>query len=135
MKINFQWTKDMSVDENNIDHQHQRLLEQLNKVIEAMVFGTSSKEVSEAVSFFDQYFREHFVYEENYMREHRYPALEEHKVQHGDFIKKYFAFKDKLDSGTNSDKLIMEIETYLGKWWIEHIGKEDQKYHYFINPS
>ena len=135
MKINFKWTKEMSVGEEHIDHQHQRLLEQLNKVIDAIVFGATPKEVFEAVDFFNKYFREHFSYEEKYMQENNYPGLEEHKNKHEDFVKKYFIFKDKLDRGDDSGELIMEIETYLGQWWIEHIGKEDQKYHHFINPS
>lgn len=131
----FEWTKDMSVDEDNIDYQHQQLLEQLNKIIDVMFLGTKSKEVSEAVSFFEKYYKEHFSYEEYYMEKHNYPALEEHKSKHGDFIKKYFAFKEKLGKGVKLDELTMEIEKYLGKWWIEHIGREDQKYRLFLNNT
>jgi hemerythrin-like metal-binding protein len=132
MTIYFEWKSGMSVEEENIDKQHQKLLEQLNKIIDAMVFGVTSKEVQEAVSFFEGYFKEHFFYEESYMEKHNYPFLGEHKTRHADFIKKYFSFKEKLNSDFKHNELIIEIEAYLGKWWIEHIGKEDQEYHNFI---
>jgi hemerythrin len=133
MTIYFKWTKDMSVGEDHIDHQHQELLEQLNKIIEVMISGAQPKEVSEAVDFFDRYYQEHFSYEEHYMKENNYTFLEEHQGKHKEFMDKYIAFKNRLEGGSRLNELVLEIETYLGQWWIEHIGKEDQKYHHFIN--
>jgi hemerythrin len=121
------------VGEDHLDNQHKKLLAQVNKVIEAMVFGATSKEVSEAISFFDEYITEHFSDEEDYMRKHNYPNLKEHQEKHQDFIKSYFSFKEKLKSGVEPRELIMDIETFLGQWWITHIGKEDRKYHIFID--
>jgi hemerythrin-like metal-binding domain len=133
MSIYFEWTKNLSVGESHIDNQHQKLLAQVNKIIEAMVFGATSKEVVEAVSFFDEYVKEHFSYEEDYMRKNNYPGLEEHKKRHQEFKKNNFSFKEKLNAGVSPRELIMDIETYLGQWWITHIGKEDKKYHNFID--
>lgn len=135
MTLYFKWKEDMSVGEVNIDHQHEQLLEQLNKVIDSMVFGVKSKEAKEAIDFFDKYFKEHFSYEEEYMSKHNYPEIIEHKKKHQEFIDKYLIFKEKLDKGVNESNLITEIEIYLGKWWIEHIGIEDQKYHFYINKN
>jgi hemerythrin-like metal-binding protein len=133
MSIHFEWTKNMSVGESHIDEQHQKLLSQLNKIIDAMVVGVKSKETSEAINFFDEYIKEHFSYEEYYMQEYSYPFLREHIKKHEDFIKNYVAFLDKLNSGVNANELITEVETYLGEWWVNHIGKEDQQYHQFID--
>ncbi|MFA6177366.1 MAG: hemerythrin family protein [Candidatus Paceibacterota bacterium] len=133
MAIHFEWTKSMSVGENHIDEQHKKLLSQLNKIIDAITIGVKSKETSEAIGFFDEYIKEHFSYEEYYMHEYSYPHVEEHIKKHDEFIKSYVAFLGKLNSGENANDLIMEVETYLGEWWINHIGKEDQKYHYFID--
>ena len=133
MSIYFEWTKSMSVGESHIDEQHQKLLSQLNKIIDAMVVGVKSKETYEAINFFDEYIKEHFSYEEYYMQEYGYPYLREHIKRHEDFIKNYVAFLDKLHSGEDANKLITEVETYLGEWWVNHIGKEDQQYHQFID--
>jgi len=123
----------MSVDETHIDEQHQRLLAQVNKIIDTMILGgVNSKEVSEAIGFFDRYIKEHFSYEEDYMEKHHYPEIEAHKEKHHGFADKYLAFKEKVNGGAKLNDLIMEIENYLGQWWVEHIGKEDKKYHDFI---
>ena len=60
----------------------------INKIIEAMVFGINSKEVADALSFFDQYINEHFSYEEDYMQRHSYADLDKHKIRHQDFRNK-----------------------------------------------
>ena len=133
MSIYFEWTEDMSVGEDHIDNQHQKLLLQINKIIYAMTFGATSKEVSEAVHFFDEYVNEHFTYEEKYMKEHNYPDFDEHKKRHKDFAKNNLDFKKRLKSGIEPRELILDIETYIGQWWLKHIGQEDKKYHDFID--
>lgn len=129
LDIHFDWTEEMSVGENTIDAQHQRLLSQLNKVIDAMVFGAGSKEVTEALSFFEQYIKEHLAYEEDYMQRRGYHDIDEHKKKHHVFMDKYADFKKKLDSGMTPANVLVEIEGFLGNWWIEHIGHEDRKYY------
>ena len=129
MSVYFEWNESMSVDEPTIDAQHKRLLAQVNKVIEAMLFGIASKEVNEAISFFDTYINEHLAYEEEYMRRRGYLDLEKHKQKHQDFRKKYAEFNEKLKGGKTSSELLIEMEEFLGNWWLGHIGYEDKKYH------
>jgi hemerythrin-like metal-binding protein len=112
--IHFEWTERMSVGESKIDGQHQKLLSQLNKVIDAMVFGATSKEVTEALSFFEQYVAEHLTYEEEYMQRRGYNDLVEHKVKHQDFRDKYADFKKRIDSGATANNVLVEIEGFLG---------------------
>jgi hemerythrin len=133
MSIYFEWTKDMSVGEDHIDNQHQTLLLQINKIIHTMTFGATSKEVAEAVKFFDEYVKEHFSYEEEYMKKHNFPDFDEHKKRHEEFAQNNLNFKKRLKSGVEPRELILDIETYIGQWWIKHIGKEDKKYHDFID--
>ncbi len=125
----------MSVGESTIDAQHQRLLSQLNKVIDAMGFGEASKEVAEALRFFEQYINEHLAYEENYMQQHGYRGIDEHKKKHKDFRDRYADFKKKLDSGTTPESVLVEMEGFLGNWWIEHIGHEDRKYYLALREA
>lgn len=129
LNTHFDWTEKMSIGESTIDAQHQRLLSQLNKVIDAMMFGAESKEVAEALSFFEQYIKEHLAYEEDYMQRHGYFDLDEHKKKHQNFRDNYADFKKKLDSGMTPANVLVEIEGFLGNWWIEHIGDEDRKYY------
>ena len=129
MAYHFSWTDDMSVGESTIDAQHQRLLSQLNKVIDSMMLGVSAQEVTEALHFFEQYVKEHLSYEEEYMRRRGYQGIEEHIEKHDDFRNKYLQFKNRLESGSTPTDVLVEMEEFLGQWWVGHIGHEDRKYH------
>ena len=127
--FHFEWTKDMSVGEATIDAQHERLLGQVNTLIDAMVFGAASKEVAEAMHFFEQYIDEHLAYEEEYMEKLGFADIAEHKKKHDEFRAKYAAFKANLQGGHTSETMLVEIEGFLGWWWVNHIGHEDKKYY------
>ena len=93
------------------------------------MFGATSSQVVEALRFFEQYVNEHLAYEEAYMQRRKYQDIEEHKKKHQDFKNAYADFKGKLESGVTPTTVLIEIERFLGKWWTEHIGHEDQKYY------
>lgn len=135
MSISFQWTKDISVGNDLIDNQHKKLLAQINKIVESLVFGVDQKKLEDIIAFFDEYINEHFSYEEEYMKKINYPHLEEHKKMHQDFINNYIKFKSEFNKDIDKEKIIFEIENYIGKWWIEHIGKEDKKYQLFLEEK
>jgi len=135
VSTHFEWTPDMSVGEETIDAQHQRLLAQLNKVIDAMLFGAESEEIVRAVDFFKTYADEHLAYEEAYMAQRGYSHLAEHQKYHDDFREKYRAFHEQLTSRHAPDGLLMEMEVYLGDWWMHHILLEDKKYYEALGPS
>lgn len=133
MEYIFRWTPKISVFNEKIDHQHQQLLGQVNSLLLSIVDMKSDVVVGEAVSFLDKYINEHLAYEEKYMKEHNYPDIKEHIRMHRDFINHYDLFKTKLQSGVSRESLALEVEQYIGKWWIEHIGKADKKYALFIS--
>jgi hemerythrin-like metal-binding protein len=123
----FKWTKEISVHEAVIDLQHQRLLEQVNKLIDATLTKFDMEVLTQAVNFFDDYIKEHFRYEENYMLSVGYPEIGKHLEMHRDFIEHYGLFKKEVDV-RGSPETLLKMETYIGNWWLNHIGKEDKKY-------
>lgn len=129
MQIHFEWNEGLSVGEATIDTQHQKLLAQVNELIDAMVYGADSKEVASAVAFLGQYADEHLVYEEAYMERLGFKDLAHHKTIHDDFRKKYSEFKTRLEAGKTPENVLIEMEGFLGQWWLGHIGYEDRKYH------
>lgn len=132
MNYLFEWSPSISVNEKNIDSQHKRLLHQVNILLSAVINNYEEKTILEAINFLDSYITEHLMYEEKYMTENQYPEIENHISMHHDFIKHYKDFKDKFNAGVSNDKLALEIEQYIGNWWIEHIGKMDKQYALFI---
>ena len=132
MKYLFEWTPAISVYNKTIDGQHQRLLGQVNTLLSYIIAEKDPQIVNDAVSFLDQYIKEHFSYEEIYMRENNYPDIDAHMKLHGEFINNYKRFKEKLNAGVSKDSLALEIEQYIGNWWLTHIAVEDHKYAEFI---
>jgi hemerythrin len=135
MKYLFEWTPAISVNDNIIDGQHQRLLGQVNTLLSYIISEKNDAIVIDSVTFLDQYINEHFAYEEEYMREHKYPEIENHIKYHKNFIEHYKKFKEKLLSGVSRESLALEIEQYIGNWWLTHIGVEDHKYAEFIKTQ
>lgn len=135
MKIHFDWTEDMSVGESTIDAQHKKLLGQLNKVIDAMIFDTKSHEITEALKFFEEYVDEHLLYEEEYMKRRGYADIDNHKKKHDEFRATYADFKNKVASGVTPADVLMAMEVFLGQWWVEHIGHEDKKYYIALGKA
>ena len=135
MKYLFEWSPAISVHDNTLDGQHQKLLGQVNTLLSYIVAEKDPVVVNDAVLFLDKYIDEHFSYEEKYMMEHNYPQIDEHIKLHKDFIEKYKVFKEKLVAGVSKDTLALEIEQYIGNWWLTHIGMEDKKYADFIENN
>lgn len=132
MKYLFEWTPSISVNDSTIDAQHQRLLGQVNTLLSYIVSEKNDAIVIDAVNFLDRYINEHLAYEEKYMKDHNYPGIELHIKYHENFIEHYKDFKNKLLGGVSRETLALEIEQYIGNWWLEHIGHEDHKYAEYI---
>jgi len=132
MKYLFEWTPKISVGDVIIDKQHQRLLGQVNTLLSYIISEKDDTIVTEAVAFLDEYINDHFAYEEQYMAEHKFPGIENHIKYHKDFIEHYKNFKERLLAGVSRETLSLEIEQYIGNWWLTHIAVEDHKYAEFI---
>ena len=132
MTVHFEWKNDFSVGEETIDSQHKKLLDQVNKILDVVVFGVEAKIVEDNImNFLEEYIKEHFLYEEEYMRKIKYPYIKKHRQEHRSFVKNYIKFKKELEMGVDKSKLILKVENFLGTWLLNHIGKEDKKYYLF----
>ena len=128
----FEWTPAISVGDPIIDKQHQKLLKEVNILISDTFSEEKDAVIYEAVAFLSEYIREHLAYEEKYMELHEYPGRDAHKLLHDNFVEQYETFKKQLIKGASKKELIMEIEQYIGNWWIQHITVEDKKYALYI---
>ena len=128
----FVWKPEMSVNEIKIDFQHRQLLNQVNIVLSELINRIEPAAVKRAVDFLSEYINSHLKYEEEYMLANSYPDLPIHRSAHQDFITHYEEFKNRFEGGANPNELAMEIEQYIGNWWIHHIGEIDKKYAEYI---
>lgn len=124
------WNKSISVNNLSIDSQHKRLIELTNDLILQSNAKANSSIINESLSELLKYTREHFRDEENLLKEHNYPKLEEHKKSHERFIYKIAMFcKDVIDG---KDNVTEEMIKFLVDWLLKHTSVEDQDYKKYI---
>lgn len=136
MPMAFTWTEALSMGDDSIDRQHQGLFAQTNKLLEVITGEEPHPEkVAEIIAFLDDYIKEHFAFEEDYLRMYGYPALAEHQALHQDFIHQYTELKAKIDLLRPMPDTVIDLEDFLGRWLVHHIGEEDRKYYHFIRKQ
>ncbi len=125
----------MSVGDDTLDQQHQRLLEQVNRLLDAFAgvqSADSAEVIKDAFRFLDIYIDEHFTDEERYMKDHAYPELESHRSLHARFIERYRGIKERALLSEETEQTLLDLENHLARWWIDHIGGADRDYAVFI---
>jgi len=129
------WIKDYSVGVGELDHQHQKLMEIINKLFElyqAKQFSTA--EVEPIFKELFDYADYHFGTEENYFKLYNYPHKNEHIGTHNVYREKMRGLKDKYDQEKNPE-ILFEIANFLNDWWIWHINHIDKEYTKYFNAN
>lgn len=129
-----EWNSSISVGDATIDSQHQKLLHQINLLLETIRSHMEKEKIEQSLKFLDDYIDDHLAYEEVYMKKHQYPLYTEHKKIHQGFKKRYKAFKIELKT-ESTEVVINNIENFLANWWWNHISVEDQKYQDYIEVT
>lgn len=125
-----QWTEALSLDNETIDNQHQKLFNIINELIKHADADVHSEILNETLYELLLYVDFHFSDEEEMLMKTNYPRLEEHKKIHRSFTKKIAMLcKDVVKGESN---VTHNLITFLSEWLIQHIGVEDQDYKDFI---
>ncbi|NPV02538.1 MAG: hemerythrin family protein [Brevinematales bacterium] len=127
------WNDTLSVNIPEIDRQHQRLIDLINLLHDAMKQGKGKDVLSVTLDELAKYSVEHFTAEEKLMLKYQYPNYPAHKAEHESFIKKVTDFQNGFIEG----KMLLSIEilTFLRDWTINHIAETDKKYIPFLSPK
>jgi hemerythrin len=124
------WEESLSVKVSEIDSQHKKLIELINKLHDAMKERKASQVLSEVIDELVDYALSHFQTEEKYFEKFGYLKATAHKKEHKDFVNKVAAFKNDFSKG--KAMLSMEIMEFLKAWLINHIKKIDMAYSDFF---
>jgi hemerythrin-like metal-binding protein len=121
------WNKQLETGIAPIDIQHQAILKECNKILEEVEQGIDESVIKKHIAFFLSYSMNHFMDEEEYMRSHGYPDLENHQKKHLEIKErlKYF-MENSLEA--NTDKFTY----FLTHEWVRHILDADFLYVRFI---
>lgn len=122
------WSSSFSVDNEQLDYQHEQLVWMANELHDAIALtnGETPKVILDVL--FDRlidYAKFHFADEERIMKAENYPDYEHHKLEHEKFAKRIIELhslftKNKLN--TNQD-----VVPLLKDWITNHICGEDKK--------
>ena len=127
------WEESLSVNIKEIDLQHQKLIQIINDLHEAMRQKKTQDLLGKIIDELIAYTSTHFLTEEAYFEKYQYGDRLSHKRIHTDFVKKVGEFKKEFSAGKLM--LSMEIMTFLKEWLVKHIQGDDKKYGPFLNSK
>ena len=122
----FPWKEAYSVQIPEIDAQHKRLVEIINRLQDAMLQGQGRTVIDSVLRDLEEYTRYHFTAEEDLMRRHAYPKLLAHEAQHHGLVEKLSRFRADFRAG--SITMSVTVMEFLRDWLTHHIMREDKAY-------
>lgn len=124
------WDQSLSVGIEEIDKQHQLLIQRINELYKAMSAAKEHSVLRKLINQLYTYAAMHFAKEEHYFDIFGYPEAESHKKEHSDFEQKVSQFEKDFNNGRQA--LSDEIMSFLGNWLANHIKGSDKKYEPFF---
>jgi hemerythrin len=125
------WDDSYSVNVEEIDLQHKKLISLINDLDEGMKSGKSKNILESIISELINYTKYHFDTEEKFFKEFNYPEAQMHEKEHNEFVKQIAEFHEQYENGKTL--LSVDLMMFLKKWLTEHIKGTDQKYSAFFN--
>ena len=118
------WTSDLDTGIHEIDVQHRRIVDYINRLNDARMRGDRT-EIGSVIEETIDYTLSHFAFEEALMVDAGYLYSGPHKRVHELFTKRVMDFRTRFDSG---ESVADELHAMLSRWLINHILKEDHHY-------
>lgn len=127
----FVWKEEYSLGLEEIDLQHQEILNQVNRLWMERMSPMGKKAYRERVREILDFAQKHFDTEETKFMENNYPETQAHIIEHDFFLQKikYYLRNDLSES---VPELLDEVVEFLEGWLIHHLMYVDQKYKKFI---
>lgn len=119
------WLDEWSVGNPSLDHDHQCLVEIINRVGEANADEVDPSWVIRELSNYATY---HFQREEEMMEAAQIPGLEEHKQYHQKFIDWLASIEGAINQPEAQLVLFDSVNGYLRAWLERHILGTDMQY-------
>jgi hemerythrin len=127
------WKESYSVGIAVLDEDHKRLLNLINQLQTAAHYHTSDSYEQEAFDALVDYTRNHFQREEELMKQHGFPGLDAHHLQHQEMIAEMG--KQVAAYQKDRDATIEGTIRYLQNWLLNHINGTDKEYSEFLNAK
>jgi hemerythrin-like metal-binding protein len=120
------WIPGYSVNDEDLDKDHQRLFCLLNTVYENVMESPEVNCIHPIVEELSEYTRYHFSTEEQHMREKGFHELDDHIAKHREFAHAVDTLRSR--SHDNDLDVARDLIIVLGEWLLGHVLKDDMKY-------
>ena len=127
-----EWTQKLSVGVPEMDEQHKKLVELINRLHEAMRKGEGPSVIKAVLNELVTYIKVHFAAEERMLASREYPGLAAQKRMHKVFTDKVAEMNQKVQSGAMLSSIT--VSSFLQDWLVNHIQNEDKKYERCCSP-
>lgn len=130
MGMLFVWNDTYNTGIKEIDAQHKKLVDILNRLFAAMEKGQAKEVLGKLLDELIQYTVVHFGTEERYFKQFAYPEGIPHKKEHDDLASKAVALQKDFKAGRAA--ISIEVGEFLRQWLMKHILGSDKKYAPFL---
>ena len=120
------WDSAYSVGAAEMDHQHKRIIDIINRLIAEPECEVSSELVSYTLTELTRYASEHFKAEEELLAKNNFANLQNHREEHQQYRREIVALCQ--DTIVHSHLVPGSLVVFIREWWMDHILKEDMKY-------
>lgn len=125
-----QWNQTYSVGVAEFDRQHQRWIDLLNALHDALSKGQGTSVVGPVLEDAIDYTKTHFAAEERLMKQHGFPGFAEHKSIHDRFIRQIEELRQ-----AHGTVAAIKAMTVLREWLVQHISAKDKSYGPFFSAK
>ena len=127
------WRDSYSVNIEQIDKQHERIVKLINEMFEVVRDKETNISLSYQIDKLIEYTQKHFNYEENLLEKAGYEFIDRHKKAHKGLVQEVMDLKELIEK--NTDGMSSDFYSFLRSWLINHILKEDMQYKDYMSAA
>lgn len=128
-----EWTGKNQIGIPEVDEQHQKLFDILNRLHAAVSTGDEQGTIFGVLNELVDYTVYHFNTEEELFKKFNYPAMDEHVVEHNSLTKQAIDLQGQLRDG--SATISFELLDFLYDWLMDHTTGLDMEFGNFIRTN
>ncbi|MBF0620867.1 MAG: bacteriohemerythrin [Magnetococcales bacterium] len=129
----FPWDDSMSVGVKQFDDDHKQLVAYVNELHQALKTGEGNEVLGAILTKLASYTETHFDREEQLMRKHNYPGLDNQEGEHTRMIAQVQELAQEFNNGRFS--VAMDVMGFAKFWLTEHILGTDMSYKDFFHKK
>lgn len=128
------WSETMKVGVASVDHEHEHLINVINKLGEEIELGTSPDMLDTLLGEIYAQIESHFAIEERVMRERAYPGFSAHKADHETLLDTIRNIMDDVAHSTSSE-ITGALGHKMSLWFSEHFRTRDKAFNQYTNDQ